>query len=277
MPSNTDNPAPPIPRAQIHQPASESKSQSRPGYRVAIFLTWLAGLVDAVGYLAYAKIYTANMSGNSVALGINLTQLRPTEILLRSWPILLYVLGLLTGRLAIEIGARQKAPRIASVAFGFEALLLGAAAWTGGGNPNPAEVNKILLGIALLALAMGIQNAALTRFSSLTLHTGFVTGTLVKFAEQFVRYCAKVYDDLSQQGSPARILARSVHERSFRISVLLALTWVAYVLGAIVGAYGSSRIHLRTLLIAIAGLVLLILLDQRAPLAIQEEKLQEQS
>ncbi|MBV9760400.1 MAG: DUF1275 family protein [Acidobacteriaceae bacterium] len=44
--------------------------------RIAIssccIITWLAGYVDAVGFLSLSHIYTANMSGNSVAVGIQL-------------------------------------------------------------------------------------------------------------------------------------------------------------------------------------------------------------
>ena len=46
--------------------------RSRAQIYIAGFLTWIAGFVDAVGFLALVQIYTANMSGNSVAIGIRL-------------------------------------------------------------------------------------------------------------------------------------------------------------------------------------------------------------
>ncbi len=253
---------------------SSAGSVSKPAitYTVAVGLTWIAGLVDAVGFLTFSRIYTANMSGNSVALGIGLDHRKWPDIALRFWPILLYVFGLIIGRMAIEIGARRRMRRIASIAFGFEVLLLVFAILSGKVAGAVPHAQWVYVGIALLATAMGIQNAALTHFSSLTLHSGFVTGTLLKFAEELVRYGTWVWDNLKQQGTFSRALAKSACQPSFRLSLFLAVTWLAYVIGAITGAWGTSVLRLNTLVIAIAGLVLLIAVDVFSPLAIQEEK-----
>lgn len=58
---------------------------------VALALTWIAGVVDAIGFLSFAQIYTANMSGNSVAFGIALAEQNWPKAFLRFWPVLLYV------------------------------------------------------------------------------------------------------------------------------------------------------------------------------------------
>src|SRR5436305_13409482 len=145
---------------------------------VATFLTCIAGFVDAAGFLAFARVYTANMSGNSVALGIAISQRNWTTALFRFWPVLFYVFGLVFGRALLAIGARRNTRHIASTAFGSEVLLLLLALFVG--TVSPAAIpGRQYLAIALLASAMGIQNSTLTRFSSLTLHTGFVTGSLV--------------------------------------------------------------------------------------------------
>ncbi len=242
---------------------------------IAAFLTWIAGFVDAVGFLSFARIYTANMSGNTVALGISLYQLEPGTALIRLWPILLYVFGLVLGRSLIEIGARLGTRRIASVAFACEVLLLGIASLL---RTTPAHSMNAwqYLAIALLATAMGIQNSTLTRFSSVTLHTGFVTGTLVKFSEHFVAYAAFLCDKVRSGSAFTKALAGSAGQSSRRLALFLALTWMAYVFGAALGAWGKSIARSEALICPIIGLALLIAVDLYKPLATQEEQQQAQ-
>lgn len=240
---------------------------------VGAILTWTAGFVDAVGFLRVGHIYTANMSGNSVALGIGVAQLQAYEASRRFWPILVYVAGIFACRLLIEIGARNSFTRIASVAFGMEiALLLPAsvpAFQTSTGGLLPFEL------VALLALAMGVQNGALTHFSSLTLHTGFVTGTLVTMAEQLMRFLTWVYDQI-RSGATGRagIWRQAWRQITLKRGVFLGLVWCMYVFGAMMGAVAQARWSLRSLLIAMAILSGMIALDLYKPLAIKEEQAQ---
>ena len=37
-------------------------------------LTWAAGSVDAISFLALGRVFTANMTGNTVLLGLHLAQ-----------------------------------------------------------------------------------------------------------------------------------------------------------------------------------------------------------
>jgi uncharacterized membrane protein YoaK (UPF0700 family) len=226
-------------------------------FAVAILLTWIAGFVDAAGYLTFARIYTANMSGNSIALGIAVSDHNWPMAVFRFWPILLYVCGLIFGRSLIEIGVNRRMQRVASAAFACEVFLLVVVMWV----PQSWQY----LPIALLAMSMGIQNSALTQFSSLTLHSGFVTGTLLKFSEELVAFLATCWPS-----------SRPVDKKPLRLSLFLALTWLAYVLGAVAGAWGKSMFQARALLAPIAGLVLLITLDIYRPMGIQEVRKQAQ-
>ena len=84
----------------------------------------MGGFVDAVGYIALFEVFTSNMSGNSVHVGIYLAQ--------RDWPNLLrplcaiaaYVIGMTLTRIAVGVAGRNGIRRIASLTLGAEALLL---------------------------------------------------------------------------------------------------------------------------------------------------------
>lgn len=238
---------------------------------IAALLTWIAGFVDAVGFVSLGGIYTANMSGNSVAIGIQAASQNWPEMIRRLWPVFVYVIGLLLCRILIEVGARQRIRAIASVAFAGEIALLLAACLA---TSTHAALNSYLY-IGLLAVAMGVQNAALTRFSSLTVHTGFVTGTLLKCTEEFTKFSTWAFDQLTKPGSSVTaVLARSSQQKPLRTAGWLALIWILYVVGAGCGTLGQHSIHMRALAVPIAGLAVLILIDLFHPLATAEENQQ---
>lgn len=239
---------------------------------IAGFLTWIAGFVDATGFIALMRIYTANMSGNSVAIGIQLWDQNWIEALRRAWPVMVYVLGLLLGRILLEIGARLRFRSVATAAFCIEIAALLPASFAHSLKPGGAASLLEFGIIALLALAMGVQNATLTHFSSLTLHTGFVTGTLVKMSENFTKYLTWSFDEIRQRRiSISDWLGRSGEQENFQLARLLGSVWVAYVVGAICGAAGHAAADLRSLFIPIGGLAVLVLIDLRHPLAINDE------
>jgi len=243
----------------------------RPLY-VAAILTWVAGFVDAVGFLSLGKIYTANMSGNSIAIGIEGIRQNWPELLARLWPVAMYVAGLLFCRLLVEFGARKKVSRIATVTIAIEMLLLLPPLVISGADFHVSQPQQVLY-VALLALAMGMQNAALTHFSNLTLNTGFVTGTLVKAAEQSAKYLTWLYDELRRRPTLKAIL-ESRQQESFREAYILLGMWVVYVTGAACGTLAFFSFAVRALIAALAALLSVIGLDMKHPLALQEEKQQ---
>jgi uncharacterized membrane protein YoaK (UPF0700 family) len=249
--------------------------EKKPSYALASFLTWIAGFVDAVGYLALGHIYTANMSGNSVAIGIHLVSQEWAQTLRRSLPVFGYVAGVLFCRILIEFGARKRIRPIASIAWLFEIALLIPVCAVNFRN-GESWTFQSLISIALLALGMGIQNATLTHFSSLTLNTGFVTGTLVKFAEQATKYLTWIYDRVSSRETPpAKALVESFRQNAFRVTLWLAFMWIAYIAGACCGAVSEYTFTLKGLWAPIGGLAVLIAIDLRRPLGLEEERLQE--
>ena len=251
--------------------------RSRAQIYIAGYLTWIAGFVDAAGFVALGQIYTANMSGNSVAIGIQAWDQNWLETLRRAWPVAVYVVGLLCSRILLEIGGREKVRRVAAIAFGIEIAALLPVSFAHSILHSQTQSALVFGLIALLSFAMGVQNAALTHFSNMTLHTGFVTGTLVKMAEQFTKFLTWSYDQVRREHRPIRdVLRRSVAERDLSISVLLGLIWTAYVVGAFCGAAGHSFAGLKCLFIPIAALFILALYDLWQPIAVTDENEQLQ-
>lgn len=245
-------------------------------FAVAAALTWIAGFVDAVGFISLGRIYTANMSGNSVAIGIQWASQNWMETIRRAWPVAAYVAGLLLCRILIEFGARERIRSIASIAFLLEIALLAPAFFAN--LQGVSSDSPVVFGyIALLGVAMGIQNGALTHFSSLTIHTGFVTGTLLKCAEEFTKYLTWAFDRVRRPGSSmGQALKGSFEQTPLRLASWLAFIWIAYVIGAVCGTWGDHTVKCKALAVPMAALLAIAALDVGHPLAGREEQEQAQ-
>ncbi len=242
---------------------------------MALSPTTMGGFVDAVGYIALFQVFTANMSGNSIHIGMYLSQ--------RDWPNLLrpmsavvsYVVGMLLTRIAVEIAGRRGITRVASFTFGVEALLLalfaGATPAMHLGQITDLHSPAYFALVALLAFAMGVQTGTLTHVGALTIYTTFVTGTLTKMTESVTRALFWMFDELRQSGI-SHIVRNGSTQRDIRQAALLAATWTVYVIGAALGAFAKTKWELRALYVPVAVLIAFILLDRVLPIAVEEAK-----
>ncbi len=64
---------------------------------LAMLLAWVAGFVDAGGYLTLAHVFTSHMSGNTVAMGAHLGNGQWTQVIRRAVPIAWFIFGVFLG------------------------------------------------------------------------------------------------------------------------------------------------------------------------------------
>ena len=102
----------------------DRKGFSRSLASVAIVLTLLAGYIDAIGYLSLGHIYVANMSGNSVAVGIQASHMGAAQVWRSLWPILSFMAGVLISRLIVGWGLRAAWRSLAAPMIAFETVAL---------------------------------------------------------------------------------------------------------------------------------------------------------
>jgi len=248
-----------------HQSA-RSKAKSA----VALMLTFSAGMVDIVGYIALYHWFVAHMTGDTVHLGNQLVTGRWSDVEKAATIIGSFILGSILGRAVIEAGARKGQRAIASVTLLAEAALIftficiRSFALSSDAIPGPT----LLVLLALLAAAMGLQTATLTKIGPLTIHTTFVTGMLNKFAEAMSEWFFWLYD---QRGT-GDAWHRSSHHRAFRNARFMALIWFSYMSGSVFGTWAYSHWSVWVLYLPVALLIVSAGIDQRRPLAIEEEK-----
>ena len=173
---------------------------------VALMLTFSAGMVDIVGYIALYHWFVAHMTGDTVHLGNQLVTGRWSDVEKASTIIGSFILGSILGRAVIEAGARKGQRTIASVTLLAEAALIFTFICIRSFAVSSDAIRvSVLVLLALLAAAMGLQTATLTKIGPLTIHTTFVTGMLNKFAEAVSEWFFWLYDQEKSGKCVARI------------------------------------------------------------------------
>lgn len=179
---------------------------------LALLLTVAAGATDALAYLGLGGVFTANMTGNLVLLGIAGSHGADLHVARAAAATLAFAAGLvLAFRVTRDLPAGALWPRriTLTLTVGLLCQVAFLAGWAAV-DAEPSEEWDVAL-VALSALAMGVQTACARRVALAGITTTFVTGTLTSIAE-----------------SAAHGSARHVPRR---LAVLLAL-----VVGALAGA-----------------------------------------
>ncbi len=249
-------------------------------FATALSLTGIGGFVDAVGYIALFQIFTANMSGNSVHVGMSLGNWSFPDLLRPMCAIGVFVIAMTLTRIAITVSARKDIQRFATYTLALEAVLLALFAQAtpamSMGQVVDLHSNVYFSLVALLAFAMGVQTATMTHVGTMTIYTTFVTGTLTKFSESLTRALFWSYDQVAQSGKRLSDVVRlAPKNKDVREGAFLAAVWVCYVVGAALGTLSKRRWELRSLYFPVAALIAIIVVDQFRPIGVQEEKHQQ--
>ncbi len=195
-----------------------------------------AGLVDAVGFLRFSEVFVSFMSGNTTETAVTAAGGGWRDATLSLWPIVLYVTGCCLGAL-VAFHAGRRAFRV--VLLVEAALLVGAALRPGGGDERS-------LAFVLVVLAMGVQNAALSRTDVAGVGVTYVTGTL-----------AKVGRLLAARLTGSRDAGRE--------ALRLAALWLCFAGGGLVGGLGYGALGFATLWAPVLVLSALVMWSVVAP------------
>jgi uncharacterized membrane protein YoaK (UPF0700 family) len=252
--------------------ATQSLLHNKVKAAIALLLTFVAGFVDIVGYLAVYHLFTANMTGNTVHLGHDVIAGQYFAASIALSVLGGFVLGSIGGRALIEAGARVHLRSVASITIAVEAaLILGFIAvfnTLSGTAKSPADICLLL---ALLAIAMGIQTASLTRLGPLTVHTTFVTGMLNKLSQLISHFLFRSYD-LIRAGEHDGQRLREMRKQHMQEALFFFWIWFTYFIAALAGSLCYSRWSVRVMYLPAFLLGIAIVVDQFHPLSLQQER-----
>jgi uncharacterized membrane protein YoaK (UPF0700 family) len=144
-------------------------------------LTFVTGVVDATSYLRLGHVFVANMTGNVVFLGFGIAGATGISVLASLTALASFLVGsAIGGRIAVASGDERH--RHLRLALGVQTVLVATAAVVAAfaGRHVAADARYPL--IALLSVAMGVQNAAARKLAVADLTTTVLTMTLVGVA-----------------------------------------------------------------------------------------------
>jgi uncharacterized membrane protein YoaK (UPF0700 family) len=153
-------------------------------------LTLVTGLVDAACYLGLGRVFTANMTGNVVLLAFGATGAQGLPVLAPTVSLVVFLVGAAAGgRLASRLvglaGAEVPAPvrrRWVMIALLGELGLVAVAGVVALGLPVGGGGARRYVVIAVLAAALGLQNATVRRLAVPDVTTTVLTLTLTGLA-----------------------------------------------------------------------------------------------
>lgn len=202
---------------------------------LAVGFAAMAGMVDAIGFLASGGFFLSFMSGNSTRLSVGVVEGAP-YVGMVALLLLSFVGGVVAGSLIGRKNILAHAQRQAFILIIISLLLFAA--------PLIASLGYLLVGLCFAAFCMGLENTLFEREGSVSFGLTYMTGALVKIGQGLATMIS---------GGP-------------RLDwVPYLLLWLGLISGAAVGAlmFGILGYNSLWLPAAYAGIFALALLVQR--------------
>ncbi|SDC43101.1 Uncharacterized membrane protein YoaK, UPF0700 family [Terribacillus halophilus] len=199
-----------------------------------MLLCALSGVIDVLGYIGLSHVFTANMTGNIVLLGIGIGDARQAVLSNAAIALAGFVIGI-----AATVLVQKKNGTSRSILFWEFILFLFVAAMI-----LLMPIGEVLSSVILLLLstAMGMQTIAGRNLKIAGLSSTVLTSTLAAFVEGLMGKTRKPSLDTYLRGA----------------AILL------YLLGAAAGSFSERIIGLNTIWLGVV-LLAIILLIQRKP------------
>jgi uncharacterized membrane protein YoaK (UPF0700 family) len=228
---------------------SKLKQRSGPAGVALMTLAFAAGATDATTYLALGRVFTANMTGNTVLLGIALVGGDGARVARSLCALGGFCAGVAGATLALAQLLRRGRSTGASAALLGELALLIAVAIAGVAAGRGGD--SVFWLIALSGMAMGAQSAVVREAGPPGVATTYISGTLTGLLASATRRLARERSDESDSPATGTLW-------------LPAAVWLTYLGAALAGAAATDRWGLGAAWIA-CGAVGAVLVWLRAP------------
>lgn len=161
-----------MPVVYLRQLTGKKRSEAA-NRRLAQYLAFIAGATDVGGYFA-VRHYTSHMSGVVSSLALNFAQGSDWLVLIGIVSVLAFFLGSFLTTLFVRWARARELHSVFAMPLVAEAVLLLLFAYCCGKNFSGNRA--VLDTVVLLCLAMGLQNALITKLSDAVIRTTHLTG-----------------------------------------------------------------------------------------------------
>ncbi|WP_374073758.1 YoaK family protein [Terribacillus sp. JSM ZJ617] len=205
-----------------------------------LILCVVSGLVDVLGYIGLAHVFTANMTGNIVLLGIGLGDARQVVISNALFALLGFVIGILATKI---VGKEKGEPRrIVFAEFVWLTIIALCVLFV------PASSIWSIVLLVSLSAAMGMQTIAGRNMKVAGVSSTVLTSTLAAFVEGIADWVTR-------------------RSQSMIDSYLRGAAILLYLLGAALGSFSERMIGLHSLWVAVILLFAAFLLQKEKSIA----------
>jgi uncharacterized membrane protein YoaK (UPF0700 family) len=196
-----------------------------------ILLASVAGSVDVMSYYRLDHVFTANMTGNTILLGLSIGQGRLSDSLHSLAALAGFFAGALIGSLIVE-NTKKAWSYYINLSLSIESFIIFLLALIWFEESNPLNSSILYISILLSAVAMGMQSATVRHLNIPGVVTTFITGTITSIGMSAVKglrngFKRKVKDGLPQSFAPKRL----EHRIELQILVFLAYGLTAVLTG----------------------------------------------
>jgi len=238
--------------------------------RLAITLAWIAGYTNIAALLTCGHV-TSHVSGTTSDLGRGIAAGAWSLTGFSLWLLASFYVGAALSGFATDFGRRRHWESIYVLPMGIEALLLGLFAF----GVELHTAGSIESGLALYtmtgtaSLAMGLQNATITRISNGVVRTTHVTGVLTDLGLETAQFFFWLKDRrVDAPPGSVRALAHSSQHHPTAMRLLLLLSIVgSFALGAGLGTGAYEFMPRLAMTPPVLFLMWIIYLDLRRPIA----------
>lgn len=236
--------------------------------RLAISLAWVAGYVNTSALLT-CGVVTSHLTGHASNLGRDVAQRAWGDAALMVALIGAFFFGAMISGFALEVGRQRGWASIYVLPAAIELVLLAAfAVGVRLHDTTTTEVGGTLWWMtAVAALAMGVQNATITRISSGVVRTTHLTGIVTDLGHESAQLAVmrRIF------GRGLRLGEGETRGPSVQRLVLLASILGSFIVGGACGAWIYLEFPRWSMLAPLVLLAWIIIADLRTPICEIEE------
>ncbi len=193
---------------------------SRHSKRLALFLTFCAGYVDAYTFLVRGNTLVAGQTGNVVFLSVGIVQENVADAEAKILTLLSFMLGVFLLTIYKEKFRIVKKPILSLFPLGILSIIIGFV---------PLSVDNIFI-VPPLAFCMGLVTTAFGEVSGIAYNNAFMTGNIKRTMLAFGDYI------------------RTKHRPFLREGIIFVSLLSSFVLGVVVSAYLTIFYQEKTIL-----------------------------
>ena len=193
---------------------------SRQSKRLALFLSFCAGYVDAYTFIVRGNTLVAGQTGNVVFLSVGLIQQNVSDASAKVMTLLSFMMGVFLLTLYKEKLRIVKKPILSLIPLAVLSIIIGFV---------PLSVDNIYL-VPPLAFCMGLVTTAFGEVSGIAYNNAFMTGNIKRTMLAFGDYF------------------RTKHTPFLREALIFVSLLTSFVLGVVFSAYLTIFYHEKTIL-----------------------------